>query len=95
MTTPGVIRQPGPKAGYEGAPLWIRTVLINPQVFGDFITDMVRSIQRCDSAVADFLDAGEMDKARKMLGKREALNEMRFMVEAYRREEEEKNARIR
>jgi len=90
MNKPGVVRQPGPASGYEEAPLWVRTLLINPRVYGDFVTDMVRSIQRCDSAVASFLDDGDLQKAHKMLGKKEALNELRFIVESYRKEEEAK-----
>ena len=86
----GQVREPGPSQRYEEAPLWMRTVMNNAQAFSDFYLDMAKSVQRCEQMIAEFLDKGEPDKAQKMLGKREALLEMRHILEAYRKEEEKK-----
>jgi hypothetical protein len=90
MSQPGVIRQPGPTTGYKDAPLWIRTILNSAAAYGDFVTDIYKSINRCNDQIVEFLDANEPHKAQRMLGKREALEEMRFIVDAYRKEEEVK-----
>ncbi len=85
--TQGIVRETETPALYKDAPLWMRTVMNHAQSYGDFYLDLTKGIQRCESQVADFLSGGKADEAKIMLGKREALLEMRFLLEAYRREE--------
>jgi len=84
-----IVRETTSPVVYTDAPLWMRTILNNAAAYGDFYTDLTRSINRVDSQVADFLSAGDDNKAKIMLGKREMLVELRHIVEAYRREEVE------
>jgi len=84
-----IVRESASPVVYTDAPLWMRTILNNAAAYGDFYTDLTRSINRVDTQVADFLSAGDDNKARIMLGKREMLVELRHIVEAYRREEVE------
>lgn len=86
--TQGIVRETEPTALYKDAPLWMRTVMNNAQSYGDFYTDLTRGIQRCESQISDFLAKDQQGEAKIMLGKREALMEMRFMLDAYRREED-------
>lgn len=88
----GIVREQQSADVFTEAPLWMRTILNNAAAYGDFYTDLTRSIQRCDSQVADLLSTGEDTKAKIMLGKREMLVELRHIVEAYRKEEGGKNA---
>ncbi|NIQ87674.1 MAG: hypothetical protein GWN93_00665 [Deltaproteobacteria bacterium] len=60
----------------------------NYQAYNDFYLDLSNGIQRCEAQIADFLSGGKSEEAKVMLGKREALLEMRYMLEAYRKEEE-------
>ena len=84
-----IVRETASPVVYTDAPLWMRTILNNAAAYGDFYTDLTRSINRVDSQVADFLSAGDDNKAKIMLGKREMLVELRHIIEAYRREEVE------
>ena len=85
--TQGIVRETETPDLYTDAPFWMRHVMNNAQAFGDFYLDLTKGVQRCESQVADFLSGGKADEAKIMLGKREALLEMRFMLDAYRREE--------
>ena len=85
--TQGIVRETETPALYTDAPLWMRTVMNHAQSYGDFFLDLTKGIQRCEAQVTDFLSGGKVDEAKIMLGKREALLEMRFLLEAYRREE--------
>jgi len=89
----GIVREAAPSTVYTEAPLWMQTVLNNTATYADFLTDLVRSTQRVDAQIADFLSQGDNDKAKIMLGKREMLIELRHIVEAYRKEEVLNNAR--
>ena len=89
----GIVRETASPVTYTDAPLWIRTILNNAAAYGDFILDMTRGIKRIDSLIADNLSAGEDDKARILLGKREMLIEQRHIVEAYRKEQGGNDAR--
>jgi len=91
--TQGIVREQQSATAYTDAPLWIRTILNNAAAYGDFILDMTRGIKRIDSLIADNLSAGEDDKARILLGKREMLIEQRHIVEAYRKEQGGNDAR--
>ena len=67
-------------------------VVIFDNNYTDFYKDLSHSIQRCEAQMADFLIAGKEKEGLIMVGKREALREMRFMLEAYKLKEEEENA---
>lgn len=86
--TQGIVRETEPTGLYKDAPLWMRTVMNNAQAYGDFYLDLTVGIQRCESQISDFLAKDQQGEAKIMLGKREALMEMRFMLDAYRREED-------
>ena len=89
----GVVRQPGgPVGDNEDAPLWMRIVMSSAQGYADFYMYLTKIIHNCNDVIADCVDRGDIDNARKMAGKREALTELRFILEAYRKEGEE-NAR--
>lgn len=94
MAQEGIVRKPVSVAGASAdAPLWINYILANAAAYGDFVSDMVRGMQRCNELIADFLEKDNLAAANRMLGKREALKEMRHMVDAYRKSamgEEEK-----
>ena len=85
--TQGIIRETKTPEIYKDAPVWMLHVMNNAQAYGDFYLDLTKGIQRCEAQVSDFLAGGKLDEAKVMLGKREALIEMRFMLDAYRREE--------
>ena len=86
MTIPGQVQKPGPKMSNEDAPIWMRTIMNNAAAYGDFILYCAKGVQRCEAQIADFLAADKMDEAKFMLAKRESLLEMRFILEAYRKE---------
>jgi len=83
----GIVREQHPTESYENCPLWIRHVLQNTAAYADFHLDITKSIRRCDALIADHLEKDDNRSALKMLGKREALKEIQFILEAYRREE--------
>ena len=85
--TQGIVREIETPDLYKDAPIWMRHVMNNAQAYGDFYTDLTKGIQRCESQISDFLVKDLQGEAKIMLGKREALMEMRFMLDAYRREE--------
>lgn len=84
---PGIVRVTPPSTTIPDAPLWMRHIFTSASALADFYTDLTRSIQRCESLIADLLSKGDLDAARIMLGKREALTEQRFLLDAYRREQ--------
>lgn len=84
--TQGIIREDATPTIYTEAPIWMLHVMNNAQAFGDFYLDLTKGIQRCEAQISDFLQDDKQGEAKIMLGKREALIEMRFMLEAYRRE---------
>jgi len=85
--TQGIVRETEETALYKDAPFWMRHVMNNAQAYGDFYLDLTKGIQRCEAMLADFLAKSQDGEAKITLGKREALLEMRFLLEAYRREE--------
>ena len=88
----GVVREQGTPHIYTEAPAWMLHIMNNFQAYTDFYKDLSHSIQRCEAQMADFLIAGKEKEGLIMVGKREALREMRFMLEAYKLKEEEENA---
>lgn len=84
----GVVRENQTPQIYTDAPAWMLHVMNNTQAYVDFYKDLSHGIQRCEAQIADFLSGGKSEEAKVMLGKREALLEMRYMLEAYRKEEE-------
>ena len=90
--TEGIVRQTETPDIYTEAPPWMLHIMNNATAYGNFYLDLTKGIQRCETQVTDFLSAGKADEAKVMLGKREALMEMRFLLEAYRTEEERNNA---
>ncbi len=85
--TEGIVREVETPAVYSEAPPWMLHVMNNAQAYGNFYLDLTQGIQRCETQIADFVSQGRVDETKIMLGKREALIEMRYMLEAYRREE--------
>ena len=83
----GIVREQETSELYTEAPLWMCHVMNNAQAYGDFYRDLTMGIQRCEAQISDFLAADKQGEAKIMLGKREALLEMRYLLEAYRREE--------
>jgi hypothetical protein len=65
----------------------------NYTAYGDFYLDLTAGIQRCESQMADFVTAGKEKESLIMVGKREALLELRHLLEAYKRQEDEENDR--
>ncbi len=86
--TQGIVREDATPKIYSDAPAWMLHVMNNYQAYNDFYLDLSNGIQRCEAQIADFLSGGKSEEAKVMLGKREALLEMRYMLEAYRKEEE-------
>ena len=89
----GIVRETKTPDIYTEAPPWMLHVMNNAAAYGTFYLDLTQGIHRCETQVTDFLSAGKADEAKVMLGKREALMEMRFLLEAYRTEEERNNDR--
>jgi len=85
--TQGVIKEDRTPRIYTEAPFWMTHVMNNTKAYGDFYLDLSNSIQRCESQIADFLSGDKSEEAKIMLGKREALLELRFILEAYAKEE--------
>ncbi len=88
MTQPGQVRKPGPPTGNEDAPFWMRLVMANAQAYGDFILYCTKALQNCEAQIADFVADGKIDETKVLVGKREAVLELRHIFEAYRKEGE-------
>lgn len=86
---PGVIRESeAPTKVYENMPLWMQTICNNTPAYVNFYTDLTRSIVRCEQQIAELFARGDDRQAAIMLGKRDTLKEMRHILEAYKKEEE-------
>jgi len=92
MTQQGVVREKQTPNIYTDAPSWMLHIMNNYTAYGDFYLDLTAGIQRCESQMADFVTAGKEKESLIMVGKREALLELRYLLEAYKRQEDEENA---
>ena len=88
MTQQGIVRESeAPIKVWEHMPLWMQTVCNHAPSYADFWNDLTKSIIKIEGQIADLLGQGEDDRARLMLGKRDALKEIRYILEAYKKEE--------
>lgn len=89
---PGTVRESeAPTKVYEKMPLWMQVVCNHAPAYADFWNDLTQSIVRIEGQIADLFGKGEERQAAIMLGKRDALKEMRHILEAYKKEEERNN----
>ena len=92
MTQPGIVRESdAPSKIYEHMPIWMQVVCNHAAAYVDFWNDLTTSIVKIEGQVADLFAKGEDRQAAIMLGKRDALKEMRHILEAYKKEEGRKN----